>query len=84
MYLVKKISFDEAEKIWRESPNSCIYNSPKFLKNFKNIHFYCAFKGLDPMMCWPIFLNDKTTRAIEKSFPCNQWCQLDVLSCRCC
>lgn len=59
MYLVKKISLDEAEKIWRESPNSCIYNSPKFLKNFKNIHFYCTFKGLDPMMCWPIFLNDK-------------------------
>ena len=30
---------NEAEKIWRESPNSCIYNSPKFLKNSSNVMY---------------------------------------------
>ena len=68
MYIIKKIDIDQVEYIWQNSPNSCIYNSPKFLKNFPNISFYCAYKGSDPIMCWPVFMNKKAEMAIPAFF----------------
>ena len=61
MYSVKKLNFDEAEKVWLTSPNANIYNNPFFLIKFKNIKFYGIFKGDEILCCWPLYIKGKKT-----------------------
>ena len=68
MYSVKKLNFDEAEKVWLTSPNANIYNNPFFLKNFKNIKFYGVFKGDEIFCCWPLYIKDKNTLVPDLSY----------------
>ena len=68
MYIIKKISQQDSQKIWEDSPNSSIFNNPKFLKKFNKIKYYAAFKGQEPFVCWPVQINEKNEMGIPYMF----------------
>ena len=59
-YKIKKISEENAFKIWEQSTNTTIFTNPKLLKLFKSkISWFCAFKGEEEICLWPLLIKKK-------------------------
>lgn len=68
MYSIKRISNDDAQEVWNNSPNANAFNNPNFLKNFKNISFFAVLKGEEFFCCWPVQINKNRCSQIPAMF----------------
>ena len=54
------IKSERAFKVWDSSPNSCIFNNPKFLSFYKDVEFYGVSKGEELLCCWPVYKKESS------------------------
>jgi hypothetical protein len=70
-YDIRKITPDEAEIIWNESPQSTIFTHPEGLKEVANkVHWWLVSKGEENQCVWPITVDENLKSVIP---PFSYW-----------